>query len=191
MADTDGGCETVLDGRRVFGRFVVPTTSNRPRSPERLARHLRSDGVFAVYADDTRPVELPSRGPWRVLVIGESGSGRSVAVRSLTEHWERERGRLARRLVVVDHDELPGETDFDDENVDVIAAVDALTLRNSFDHWAHGVRRHRTGLLLGRAAVEHADLLGVAPPPRPYALAPGRGEWVHHGNAMGIVQVTV
>ena len=191
MADTDGGCETVLDGRRVFGRFVVPTTSNRPRSPERLARHLRSEGVFAVYADDTRPVELPSRGPWRVLVIGESGSGRSVAVRSLTEHWERERGRLARRLVVVDHDELPGETDFDDENVDVIAAVDALTLRNSFDHWAHGVRRHRTGLLLGRAAVEHADLLGVAPPPRPYALAPGRGEWVHHGNAMGIVQVTV
>jgi S-DNA-T family DNA segregation ATPase FtsK/SpoIIIE len=191
MIDVHGGFETLVDGRNVFGRFVTPTTPSRLRAVERLRRSAQHDGAFAVYADDGRAVELSPLDPWRVLIIGEAGSGRTTAMRSLAEHWRRERGHLERRLVSVDHDEVPDDANIDGDDVDLIAVADPLELRNSFDHWAHVVRRQRTGLLLGRAASEHADLLGVAPPPRPYAIAPGRGEWVHHGNAMGIVQVTV
>ncbi len=191
MVDRDGGFETLLDGRDVFGRFVASTGPWIPPAPLRLPVRIERDEVFAVFADDSRAVELSTRDPWRVMIIGESGSGRSGAARSLVEHWRRERGHLARRLVVVDHDEVPHEANFDDDDLDVIATVDPLALRHSFDHWAHAVRRHRTGLLLGNAVNDHADLLGVAPPPRPYAIAPGRGEWVQHGIAMGIVQVTV
>lgn len=191
MVDRDGGFETLLDGRDVFGRFVASTSPWILPAPSRLPVRIERDGVFAVFADDSRAVELSTRDPWRVLIIGESGSGRSGAARSLADHWRRERGHMARRLVVVDHDEVPHEANLDDDDLDVIAAVDPLALRNSFDHWAHAVRRHRTGLLLGNAASEHADLLGAAPPPRPYAIAPGRGEWVQHGIARGIVQVTV
>jgi hypothetical protein len=191
MVDVDGGFETLVDGRNVFGRFVTPETPSPPRSVERLPRRLQHGGAFAVHADDGRAVELSPVDPWSVLIIGEPGSGRTTAMRSLAEHWRRERGHLERRLVLADHDEVPDDANIDGDDVDVIVVADPLELRNSFDHWAHVVRRQRTGLLLGRAASEHADLLGVAPPPRPYAIAAGRGEWVHHGNAMGIVQVTV
>ena len=191
MVDIDGGFETLLDGRDVFGRFVMPTTPRGPRVVERFPRRVHCEGAFAVFADDGRPVELSTRDPWRVMIIGESGSGRRVAARSLAEHWRRERGHLVRRLVVFDHDDVPDDTSIDDDDVDVIAVADPLDLRNSFDHRAHAVRRYRTGLLLGNAAGDHADLLGATPPPRPYAIAPGRGEWVQHGIAMGIVQVTV
>jgi hypothetical protein len=191
MLDTHGGFETLHEGRNIFGRFVKSTNPWTPSRPPRFPGRIERDDAFAVFADTGRAVEMSSGDPWYVLIIGESGSGRTTALRSLADHWGRERAHLSRRLMVVDHDEVSHEVNLDDDNVDVIAAVDPLTLRNSFDHWAHAIRRHRTGLLLGRAAVEHADLLGAAPPPRPYAIVPGRGEWVQHGSAMGIVQVTV
>jgi len=191
MLDTNGGFETLHEGRNLFGRFVKSTNPWTPSRPPRFPGRIERDDAFAVFADTGRAVEFSSGDPWHVLIIGESGSGRTTALRSLADHWGRERAHLSRRLMVVDHDQVSREANLDDDNVDVIAAVDPLALRNSFDHWAHAIRRHRTGLLLGRAAVEHADLLGVAPPPRPYAIVPGRGEWVQHGSAMGIAQVTV
>ena len=189
LVDTDGGFTTENEGRSVDGRFVVGVVRRLPtlpRSPDRVER----TNAFAVFADDRSPVTLPAHEPWRLVIIGERGSGRSTAVRAVAWQWNRDRGGSGRRLVVVDHDRSDTPVNVDAET-DIVVAVDPLSLRGSFDHWIHGLRRHRCGLLLGRSALEHADLLGASPPPRPYAMRPGRGEWVHDGEAMGIVQVTV
>ncbi|NDA78678.1 MAG: hypothetical protein EBY07_12990, partial [Actinobacteria bacterium] len=145
---------------------------------------------FAVFADDERAVSLPTAEPWRLMVIGEPGSGRTTALRALAAQWHRERGHLSRRLVTID-DEETVDLNVNDESLDLIVVVDPLALRHEFDHWAQPLRRWRSGLLLGRSAVDHADVLGANVSPSPYAIVPGRGEWVHRGIAMGTVQVTV
>jgi hypothetical protein len=170
---------------------VVPTTPRELGAVERLPRRIHRDGAFAVFADDGRPVELPADTTWRILIIGSDGEGRTTTLTALEKQWHREGRAAHRRFMSVDVDEGDTTHFVDDANTDVVVAIDPLTLRNSFDHWAHVVRRSRTGLLLGRSSVDHVDLLGAAPPPRPYAITPGRGEWVRHGHAMGIVQVTV
>jgi hypothetical protein len=51
------------------------------------------------------------------------------------------------------------------------------------------LRRSRTGLLLGQAALHDADLLGLyTTQPHVYGEAVGRGLWVVDGCPMGIVQ---
>ncbi|MFM8562801.1 MAG: FtsK/SpoIIIE domain-containing protein [Acidimicrobiia bacterium] len=189
LVDGDGGFTTENEGRSVGGRFVVGEARRLPTLP-RLPDRVERTNAFAVFADDLSPVNLPAHEPWRLLIIGERGSGRSNAVRAVEWQWNRERGSSGRRLIVVDHDRSDTPV-IVDAATDIIVAVDPLSLRGTYDHWIHELRRQRCGLLLGRTALEHADLLGVAPPPRPYGVRPGRGEWVHDGEAMGIVQVTV
>ena len=51
------------------------------------------------------------------------------------------------------------------------------------------MRRARNGLLLGRVAIEDADLFGIyATQPHVYGEAKGRGLWVVDGCPIGIVQ---
>ena len=189
IVDSDGGFEIDADGRPLFGRFVAPSKPWRVVSSPRLPTRIERDDCFAVFADDERAVSLPTAEPWRLMVIGEPGSGRTTALRALAAQWHRERGHLSRRLVTIDDGEK-ADLNVNDESLDLIVAVDPLALRHEFDHWAQPLRRWRSGLLLGRSAVDHADVLGANVSPSPYAIVPGRGEWVLRGIAMGTVQVT-
>jgi len=191
MVDRDGGFETTLDGRTVFGRFVVPVNPRPPLRATRFPTRYERADTFAVFVDDERPVSPPAREPWRVSIVGESGSGRTTAMRALTALWHRERSDGVRRLVAIDDDVVVESLDLDDDALDVIAVIDPVRARDAWDHWSHALRRHRTGLLLADAVLEFPDVLGVAPPHRPHATTAGRGEWVVRGRAMGTVQVAV
>ncbi len=191
MVDRDGGFETTVDERTVFGRFVLPVNPRPPLRPTRFPTRYERADTFAVFVDDERPVSPPTREPWRVSIVGESGSGRTTALRALTALWHRERSDGARRLVAIDDDDVVESLDLDDVDLDVIAVIDPVRARDAWDHWSHALRRHRTGLLLANAVLEHPDVLGVAPPHRPHAITAGRGEWVVRGRAMGTVQVAV
>ena len=74
-------------------------------------------------------------------------------------------------------------------NVTIIVSSSPNFVRIHPEHWINTLRRSRTGLLLGRAACEDADLLGVyATQAHVYGEAAGRGLWVVNGCPMGIVQ---
>jgi hypothetical protein len=74
-------------------------------------------------------------------------------------------------------------------NVTVIVSSSPNFVRSHPEHWINTLRRSRTGLLLGRAAREDADLLGVyATQAQVYGEAVGRGLWVVDGCPVGIVQ---
>jgi hypothetical protein len=74
-------------------------------------------------------------------------------------------------------------------NVTVIVSSSSNFVRSHPEHWINTLRRSRTGLLLGRAAREDADLLGVyATQAQVYGEAVGRGLWVVDGCPVGIVQ---
>ena len=195
VIDRTGGFETRVDGVSVEGRFVEASTDVVTRSVSRVPDRIVGDH-FAVGLDDDVAVRPPDDLPWRVMIIGESQSGRSNALRAIAEEWRRQHSRPGcsrtdRRLLIVDHDESLDPGFADRMDVDIVVAVDPIDLRRDHEHPAHVIRRHRTGLLLGRSMIEHPDLLGVTPPPRPYAPRPGRGEWVRRGIAMGVVQVTI
>jgi hypothetical protein len=195
VIDRTGGFETRLDGVPVEGRFVDASMEVVTRSVSRVPDRIAGDH-FAVGLDDDVVVRPPDDVPWRVMIIGESQTGRSNALRAIAEEWKRRHSRPGctptdRRLVIVDHDEILDPGLVDRVDVDIVVAVDPIDLRRDHEHPAHVIRRHRTGLLLGRSMIDHADLLGVTPPPRPYASRPGRGEWVRRGIAMGVVQVTI
>ena len=74
-------------------------------------------------------------------------------------------------------------------NVTIIVSSSPNFVRSHPEHWINTLRRSRTGLLLGRAAREDADLLGVyATQAYVYGEAVGRGLWVVDGCPVGIVQ---
>jgi hypothetical protein len=74
-------------------------------------------------------------------------------------------------------------------DVTMIASVSPNFARAHPEHWINTMRRARTGLLLGRVAIEDADLFGIyATQPHVYGEAFGRGLWVVDGCPIGIVQ---
>ena len=180
-----------------LGRLVLApaTTSSSRRALPRLPEHVnhadpRVIGVGGLSLDDIRVAWHDVVGG--VLVVGASGSGRSTALRRLSDSW-----RLAcdREPLVVD----------DAERVSVAPGVDlaggAMTfaavspgfLRARPDHWTQILRRSRTGLLLGSAGNE-PDLVGGFDGPADrlrtvFRDVPGRGVWVIDGVVADVVQV--
>lgn len=72
----------------------------------------------------------------------------------------------------------------------VLAASRPDALRGAYGHWTQGVRRSRTGLVLGRTTEMDGDQLGVVLPRRwPVPHAAGRGWLIVEGACQGIVQV--
>jgi S-DNA-T family DNA segregation ATPase FtsK/SpoIIIE len=72
----------------------------------------------------------------------------------------------------------------------VLAASRPDALRGAYGHWTQGVRRSRTGLVLGRTTEMDGDQLGVVLPRRwPVPHAAGRGWLVVEGACQGVVQV--
>jgi S-DNA-T family DNA segregation ATPase FtsK/SpoIIIE len=74
----------------------------------------------------------------------------------------------------------------------VFAASRPDALRGAYGHWTQGVRRSRTGLVLGRTSEMDGDQLGVVLPRRwPVPHAAGGGWVVLEGAGPGVVQVAV
>jgi hypothetical protein len=74
-------------------------------------------------------------------------------------------------------------------NVTCIGSASPNFVRSHPEHWINVMRRTRTGLLLGRAALEDADLFGLySTQPHVFGEANGRGLWVVDGYPVGIVQ---
>jgi S-DNA-T family DNA segregation ATPase FtsK/SpoIIIE len=75
------------------------------------------------------------------------------------------------------------------EDLLVVAAARADSLRGTFSHWTRAVRRSKLGLLLQPATDLDGELLGVNLPRRPsVAMSAGRGFLVN-GGELDIVQV--
>lgn len=196
-----------LTGSRSPGRFV--DHENRPgrfASPvagtvgavtplPRLPEHW-SHGDETVVGLGGLMLE-PTRVEWRrivggLLVVGAAGSGRSTALERLATAC---RAVGCREPLVVDDAELESVPPLigDDPRCIVLAAVSPGFLRARMDHWTQGLRRGRTGLLLGSARTE-PDLLGAFGDPMErlqsiFVDAPGRGLWVVDGVAVDVVQV--
>ena len=169
---------------------------------------------WAVAADDLTEIPLPLVGS--ICVFGARDSGRSMAVDAMSQAWKRLHpfGRafdLRKQaevneligladtrptLVLVDEStvdplimEFLNQTTQCRGNVTIIASVSPNFARAHPEHWINTMRRTRTGLLLGRAALEDADLLGVyVTQQHVYGEAVGRGLWVVDGCPAGIVQ---
>lgn len=175
---------------------------------------LQRAGSWAVLADDLTEVSLPfGRG---IAILGTRHSGRTMVVGAMQHAWEQVHpsGRVIdlreHAEIVTINGQFDGEptlilasestlylylADFFNQtvinsgNVTLIAGASPNFLRAHPEHWLNTLRRSRTGLLLGRAAVDETDLLGLyTSQPHVYGEAKGRGLWVVDGCPMGIVQ---
>ena len=169
---------------------------------------------WAVAADDLSEIPLPLGGS--ICVFGVRDSGCSMTIDAMTQAWAKIHlsGRvfdLRKQSEAKDfdglHDEQPALVLADEStmnplimeflnqttqcrgNVTIIASVSPNFARAHPEHWINAMRRARTGLLLGRVAIEDADLFGIyATQPHVYGEAVGRGLWVVDGCPTGIVQ---
>lgn len=175
---------------------------------------LTLDSSWAVAAEDLAEIAIPLSG--NICVFGARNSGRSTVMNAMAQVWKRLHP-LGQVLDMRNHEEISEFTALSDEHPTLIladeSAVDPLILeylnqttsgrinmmciasvspnfaRAHPEHWINTLRRSRTGLLLGRAALEDADLFGMyATQPHVYGEAVGRGLWVVDGCPMGIVQ---
>ncbi len=169
---------------------------------------------WAVAAEDLTEIPLPLAGS--VCVFGVRDSGRSMTIDAMRQAWGKLhspgcvfdlRNQAEANvcdglddeqptLVLADESTAdPSIREFLDQaaqgrcNVLIIASSSPNFARAHPEHWINTMRRTRTGLLLGRAALEDADLFGVyTPQQHVYGEANGRGLWVVDGCPVGIVQ---
>ena len=165
-------------------------------------------------ADDLTEVCLPlGRG---IAILGARHSGRTMVMGAMQHAWGQvhPRGRVIdlrqhteivdvysefekeSTLVLADESTMnPSIADYLNQtatssgNVTLIASGSPNFVRAHPEHWFNTLRRSRTGMLLGRAAVDEADLLGLyTSQPHVYGEAKGRGLWVIDGCPIGIAQ---
>ena len=169
---------------------------------------------WAIAAEDLTEIPLPLSNS--ICLFGARDSGCSMTIDAMRQAWEKlhSPGRVfdlrnqaeANACDGLD-DELPTLVLADESTVDplimeflnqatesrgsvtLIASSSPNFSRAHPEHWINTMRRTRTGLLLGWAALEDADLLGVyATQQHVYGVAAGRGLWVVDGCQVGIVQ---
>ena len=200
------------------GSSPRPVLASQPEL-RHLPRVITSDSLqqaesWAVLADDLTEVCLPfGRG---IAILGARHSGRTMVMGAMQHAWEQVHP-LGRVIDLRQHTEIvnvKGEFDqkptliLADEstayshiadflnqaalssgNVTLIASASPNFVRAHPEHWFNTLRRSRTGMLLGRAAVDEADLLGLyTSQPHVYGEAKGRGLWVVDGCPIGIAQ---
>jgi S-DNA-T family DNA segregation ATPase FtsK/SpoIIIE len=175
---------------------------------------LTEASAWAVAAEDRSEISLPLSNS--ICLFGEPDSGCSTTIEAMFHAWrsihplgevfDLRKGAEAkefnglgddrRRLVLADEStvdplikEFLSQATQGGGNVTIIVSSSPNFVRIHPEHWINTLRRSRTGLLLGRAACEDADLLGVyATQAHVYGEAAGRGLWVVNGCPMGIVQ---
>jgi hypothetical protein len=175
---------------------------------------LTQSSAWGVAAEDLSEISLPLSNS--VCLFGAGDSGCSMTIDAMTQAWGRlhslaqvfdlRKGAKAKvfnglgddqpRLVLADEStvnplimEILNQATQGGGNVTVIVSSSPNFVRSHPEHWINTLRRSRTGLLLGRAAREDADLLGVyATQAHVYGEAAGRGLWVVDGCPVGIVQ---
>jgi S-DNA-T family DNA segregation ATPase FtsK/SpoIIIE len=175
---------------------------------------LTQSSAWGVAAEDLSEISLPLSNS--VCLFGAGDSGCSMTIDAMTQAWGRlhslaqvfdlRKGAKAKvfnglgddqpRLVLADEStvnplimEILNQATQGGGNVTVIVSSSPNFVRSHPEHWINTLRRSRTGLLLGRAAREDADLLGVyATQAQVYGEAVGRGLWVVDGCPVGIVQ---
>jgi hypothetical protein len=175
---------------------------------------LNRPGSWAIDAEQFAEIALPYGGS--ICVFGSRNSGRRMSVNAMRRAWESTypHGRVLdfrgeQEIVVNDVglDDLPTLVLADENvtnltiaeyvncvhlgrsNITLIASCSPHYVRSHPEHWTNTLRRSRTGLLLGQAALHDADLLGLyATQPHVYGEAVGRGLWVVDGCPVGIVQ---
>jgi hypothetical protein len=175
---------------------------------------LNRPGSWAIDAEQFAEIALPYGGS--ICVFGSRNSGRRMSVNAMRRAWESTypHGRVLdfrgeQEIVVNDVglDDLPTLVLADENvanpaiaeyvdrvhlgrsNITLISSSSPHYVRSHPEHWTNTLRRSRTGLLLGQAALHDADLLGLyATQPQVYGEAVGRGLWVVDGCPVGIVQ---
>jgi len=175
---------------------------------------LNRPGSWAIDAEQFAEIALPYGGS--ICVFGSRNSGRRLSIHAMQQAWENTypHGRVLDFRSGQDDDEIDVRLDdlptlvLADENVTnlniaeyvncvhlgrsnitLIASCSPHYVRSHPEHWMNTLRRSRTGLLLGQAALHDADLLGLyTTQPHVYGEAVGRGLWVVDGCPMGIVQ---
>ena len=175
---------------------------------------LNRPGSWAIDAEQFAEIALPYGGS--ICVFGSRNSGRRMSVNAMRRAWESTypHGRVLdfrgeQEIVVNDVglDDLPTLVLADENvanpaiaeyvdrvhlgrsNITLISSSSPHYVRSHPEHWTNTLRRSRTGLLLGQAALHDADLLGLyATQPHVYGEAVGRGLWVVDGCPVGIVQ---
>ena len=175
---------------------------------------LNGPSSWAIDAEQFAEVPLPCHGS--ICVFGSRDSGRRMSIHAMRQAWENTypHGRVLDFRSGQEDDEIDVRLDdlptlvLADENVTnliiaeyvncvhlgrsnitLIASSSPHYVRSHPEHWMNTLRRSRTGLLLGQAALHDADLLGLyATQPHVYGEAVGRGLWVVDGCPMGIVQ---
>jgi hypothetical protein len=184
-----------------------------------LPRAITSDSLqqaesWAVLADDLTEVCLPfGRG---IAILGARHSGRTMVMGAMQHAWEQVhplgrvidlrqhteivnvKGEFDQKPTLILADESTAyshiadflnQTAISSDNVTLIASASPNFVRAHPEHWFNTLRRSRTGMLLGRAAVDEADLLGLyTSQPHVYGEAKGRGLWVVDGCPIGIAQ---
>jgi hypothetical protein len=175
---------------------------------------LNRPGSWAIDAEQFAEIALPYGGS--ICVFGSRNSGRRMSMNAMRRAWESTypHGRVLdfrgeQEIVVNDVglDDLPTLVLADENvanpaiaeyvdrvhlgrsNITLISSSSPHYVRLHPEHWMNTLRRSRTGLLLGQAALHDADLLGLyAVQPHVYGEAVGRGLWVVDGCPVGIVQ---
>ena len=161
--------------------------------------------------DDLTTASCEVRDGRHLLVIGPSGSGRTTALHTVARSWSRVRSGVVTlvrngcfdtipvvdgpHLVVVDDaDRTSAPDEFfrrlnGSGDLTVVAAVDPLSLRLSFDHWTQQLRRSQTSILMSECAHTDAELAHTGRlAPLPIAARPGLA-WVISGGATTLVQI--
>lgn len=169
---------------------------------------------WAVLADDL--VEVPVPLGASIAILGTRHSGRSMVIAAMQHAWQQvhPHGRvidIRQSAVTIDGceqlDECPtlilaneltmstcvpellNRTANHGKNLTLIASASPQFARAHPEHWINMLRRSRTGLLLGRAALDDTDLFGMyTSQPHVYGEAKGRGLWIVDGCPVGIVQ---
>ena len=175
---------------------------------------LTDTAAWAVAAEDLSEISLPLSNS--ICLFGAGDSGCSMTIDAMTRAWRSvhplgevldlrkdaeakdfiSHGDDQSRLVLADEltvnpliMEILNQVTQGGGNVTIIVSSSPNFVRSHPEHWINTLRRSRTGLLLGRAAREDADLLGVyATQAYVYGEAVGRGLWVVDGCPVGIVQ---
>jgi hypothetical protein len=175
---------------------------------------LHRPGSWAIEAEQFNEVPLPLSGS--ICIFGSRDSGRQMSMNAMRRSWEstyphgrvldfRNEQEIAVNemcldalptLVLADETvatpaiaEYVNRVHLGRSNITLIASCSPHFVRSHPEHWMNTLRRSRTGLLLGQAALHDADLLGLyATQPHVYGEAVGRGLWVVDGCPVGIVQ---
>ncbi len=166
---------------------------------------------IGITVDDLSIGTCEIRDGRHLLVIGPSGSGRTTALRTITNSWKHARagvitvvtGRCVGEIPMVDSPHLVVVDDADHvhgaddllhrlhsaEDLTVVAAVDPLSLRISFDHWTQQLRKSQTALLMTECSVSDSDLMHPGRlPTQSIESRPGLA-WVISGGATTLVQI--